>query len=50
VPQEQAALREFRLAHPVRQEAEVPQPMETARGHMPHQPSQKLHGIEREGA
>ena len=50
VPQQGAALREFRLAHAVGQEAEVSQPVEAMRGHMQHQPPQEFHGIERESA
>jgi hypothetical protein len=50
LPQQRAALGELLLAHPVRQEAEVPYPVETVRGDVEHQPPQKLHGIERQGA
>jgi hypothetical protein len=50
VPQEGTALREFRLAHPVGQEAEVAQPLEAVRWDVEHQPPQKFHGIERQGA
>ena len=49
MPQEGAALRAFRLPHPVGQEAEVPQPVEAARRDMQHQPPQEFHGLEREG-
>ena len=50
VPQEGAALREFRLAHPVGQEAEVAQPLEAVRRDVEHQPPQELYDIERQGA
>ena len=49
VPQQSAALHEFRLAHPVGQEAEVAQPMEAVRRDMQHQPPQEFYGLEREG-
>jgi hypothetical protein len=38
VPEQRAALGEFRLAHPVGQEAEVAQPVEAVRRHVEHQP------------
>jgi len=50
VPQQRAALREFRLPHAVGQEAEMPYPLEAARWDMEHQPPQEFHGIERQGA
>jgi len=50
VPQERAALREFLLAHTIRQEAEVPQPVETTRRDMEHQPPQEFAGFQCHGA
>ena len=50
VPQQRAALGEFLLAHPVGQEAEVPQPVEAVRGDVQHQAPQEFHGLERQGA
>ena len=50
MPQQRAALREFLLAHPVGQEAEVPHPVEPVRRDVQHQPPQEFHGIERQGA
>src|SRR5262245_14438379 len=46
VPQEDAALREFRLPHPVGQEAEVPQPVEATRWDVEHQPPQEFDGVQ----
>jgi len=39
LPEESAALDQFLLAHPVGQEAEVPQPVEPRRGHVQQQAS-----------
>src|SRR4029450_7441146 len=50
VPQQRAALREFLRAYAIRQEAEVPHPVEAAWRDVEHQPPQKFHGLEREGA
>ena len=49
VPQERAALGQFRLAHPVGQEAKVAQSVEAARRHVEHETPQEFYGIEREG-
>ena len=38
VPEQRAALGEFRLAHPVGQETKVAQPVEAVRRHVQHQP------------
>jgi len=50
LPQQRATLREFLLAHTIRQKAEVPQPVKAVRRDVQHQTSQKLHRIERQGA
>jgi hypothetical protein len=50
MPQQRAALGEFRLPHAVGQEAEVPQPVEPVWRHVEHQPSQELDGIQCQGA
>jgi hypothetical protein len=46
VPQQRAALREFRLPHAVGQEAEVPQPVEPVRRDVEHQPPQEFDGVQ----
>jgi hypothetical protein len=42
-------LRELRLAHPVGQEAEVPEPVEPMRGDVQQQTPQELYGVQRQG-
>jgi hypothetical protein len=49
VPQQRATLGEFLLAHAIRQEAEMPYPLEAAWGDVQHQASQEFHGLERQG-
>jgi hypothetical protein len=49
VPQQRATLGEFLLAHAIRQEAEMPYPLEAARGDVQHQAPQEFHGLERQG-
>ena len=46
VPQEGAALREFRLPHSVGQEAAVPQPVEATRRDVEPQPPQACDGVQ----
>ena len=49
MPQQRATLGEFLLAHAIRQEAEMPYPLEAVRGDMQHQAPQEFHGLERQG-
>src|SRR5262245_51359004 len=44
-----AALDQFLLPHAVRQEAEVPDPLEAMRWDVQHQPAQEFHGLECQG-
>ena len=50
VSQQRTALCEFFLAHPIRQKAEVPYPVEAVRRDVQHQTLQKLHRVQCLGA
>ena len=50
VPQEGAALRELLLAHPVGQEAGMPQPVEATRWDVEHQTPQEFDGVQCQSA
>ncbi len=50
MPQQRAAVGEFRLPHAVGQEAEVPHSVEPMWRHVEHQPPQELDGLQCQGA